>query len=488
MTIESLLIKEGFYEKSFVFSDRNNLVYSKRNSRGKTTLLRFLLYSLGYSVPSTKGLRFINFITEIRVRTDSGKVVTVTRPASDYVEVAFDDERRTICLPDQKSQLDELLFGISNDLVLNNLLGTFYLDQEKGWTLLNRGTVIGSIHFNIEELIQGLSDRDCSDLKEQEMRLNRELSRYQLIYNIKNYRKSLDQEMGSLLNERFDNEVNMRVAQKQLELNDVKIELNRIDRVLRDNKQVKLLVKDLKLRVDVPGREPLLVTPENIIGLNDSIDFLIAKRKIKASEYRSISSELTRLIQRKRDLEESKLVDVESFANVFDSAILQLPLTQTHIDSSIEKIKEEIKQVRVRISDATRKHNGIVNSLYKNVVKYASEFEIENKANIAETYLFTSNLKELSGALLHKTVFSFRLAYIQEIKNIFGIKLPIILDSPSGKELDRDNVEKMMKILSRDFSDHQLIIASINKYTLPELNTIELKSSLMEDAQLCEQN
>ena len=48
--------------------------------------------------------------------------------------------------------------------MLNNLLGTFYVDQEKGWTILNRGVVIGSNHFNIEELIRGLSNRDCDKL------------------------------------------------------------------------------------------------------------------------------------------------------------------------------------------------------------------------------------------------------------------------------------------------------------------------------------
>ena len=58
-----------------------------------------------------------------------------------------------IVLPAQELELHKLLFGNCNDDILLNLLGTFYIDQEKGWTLLNRGTVIGSVHFNIEELM-----------------------------------------------------------------------------------------------------------------------------------------------------------------------------------------------------------------------------------------------------------------------------------------------------------------------------------------------
>lgn len=41
-----------------------------------------------------------------------------------------------------------------------------YVDQDKGWTLLNRGTVIGKIKFSIEELLAGLNGIDIDDLIE----------------------------------------------------------------------------------------------------------------------------------------------------------------------------------------------------------------------------------------------------------------------------------------------------------------------------------
>ena len=66
--------------------------------------------------------------------------------------------------------------------------------------------------------------------------------------------------------------------------------------------------------------------------------------------------------------------------------------------------------------------NSVVNSLYQSVLKYATELGIVTDTSIAASYLFTSNLKELSGALLHKTVFAFRLAYILEIERAIGDK------------------------------------------------------------------
>ena len=79
-----------------------------------------------------------------------------------------------------------------------------------------------------------------------------------------------------------------------------------------------------------------------------------------------------------------------------------------------------------------------------------------------------------------KTVFAFRLAYIIEIERAIGVKLPIILDSPSGKEVDQGNITLMMGILKRDFSDHQIIIASIFEYDFDPLNVIEIVNRLIE--------
>ena len=50
MIIKSINITEGFFYRKIKFQDGINLIFSKKNSCGKTTLLRFLLYSLGYNL------------------------------------------------------------------------------------------------------------------------------------------------------------------------------------------------------------------------------------------------------------------------------------------------------------------------------------------------------------------------------------------------------------------------------------------------------
>ena len=118
-------------------------------------------------------------------------------------------------------------------------------------------------------------------------------------------------------------------------------------------------------------------------------------------------------------------------------------------------------------------------SLYKNVVAYAMELGVGSSENIASKYLFKSNLKELSGAVLHKLVFAFKLGYIKEIEKHLGIKLPIILDSPRGKEVDEKNVSLMIRILKRDFKENQIIIASIYEYDFDKIKKIEIKDKLI---------
>ena len=83
--------------------------------------------------------------------------------------------------------------------------------------------------------------------------------------------------------------------------------------------------------------------------------------------------------------------------------------------------------------------------------------------------------------MLHKFAFIFRLGYILAVENKLNIKLPIILDSPSGKEIDKENIRVMTNILKRDFPNNQIIIASIFEYNFDKVNKIEIKDFLLEN-------
>lgn len=485
MIIKSIRLKEGFFERSIVFTDAVNLIHSRNNSCGKTTLLRFMLYALGYNIPNTRKIKFKNCEAELILECETIGEVTLFRHNENSIEAAIKGEKQTFVLPEQENDLHKIIFGTENSDILNNLLGAFYVDQEKGWTLLNRGVVIGSIHFNIEELIRGLSGLDCADLIRREAQLSRELEKYRQMFSIAQYRESLAADSGDLVTESYEEETNVVESQLLIRQRSLKIELKRIDRTLSDNKRFKKYVADMKLFVEAPDGTTFPVNENNIVGLNDSIDLLIAKRKLVSSDYAAVSNQLER-IQKEKTSEFEQLAFFKNATQmeIFDRRIANIPMNQAAIKKEIIRLEKERKEVRDEISSNTKNNNSIVSAISKKIIKYLTELDLGDKDTISPGYLFTSNLKELSGAIMHKTAFSFRLAYILAIEDVLKIKLPIILDSPSGKEVDQANIALMMGLLKRDFSDHQLIIASIYRYDFDIVNTIEIKTRLIETSSL----
>lgn len=482
MIIQFIHIKEGLFERTFNFSDDVNLIFSKENSKGKTTLLRFILYSLGYNIPNTKNIRFDRCEVVSRILVNKVGEITLSRYSDAYIEATVANDKKTYILPDQLHDLHKIIFGTENTDVLNNILGAIYTDQEKGWTLLNRGTTIGSIRFNIEELIRGLSDCDCSDLISKEIQLSKELSKYRQVASIAKYREKIIAESGTLVSDSYSVESDAVIAQLMMQQKALQCELKRIDKSISDNKRVRQYVADMKLIIQLPDGTIFPVTSESIVGLSDAIDFLITKRKITSTDLRSVMHQLAN-VQKKQSSEAEQLsfFQSESMLDIFDRHISSVPINAIAINKEIKRLEKTLSTIRKEISRKTQSNTDVVNSLYQNMIKYATELGVGNSESINSSYLFTSNLKELSGAVLHKTVFAFRLAYIIEIEKYLHIKLPIILDSPSGKEVDQSNIQLMMNILKRDFSTNQIIIASIFKYDFDSLNLIELRNRLIEN-------
>lgn len=105
----SIHIKEGMSERTFNFSEGVNLVFSKGNSKGKTTLLRFMLYSLGYNIPSTRKIRFDHCEVTAQIYCDGTGNMTLSRFNNAFIEVMTNGEKKTYILPDQLHELHGIL-------------------------------------------------------------------------------------------------------------------------------------------------------------------------------------------------------------------------------------------------------------------------------------------------------------------------------------------------------------------------------------------
>ena len=482
MIFKSIYLKEGLLERKIYFSEGVNLIHSEKNSCGKTTLLRFMLYALGYNIPNTKKIKFNRCEVELEIECESVGTVLLNRYSDIVLEATFMNRKRTFVLPEQRDNLHEIIFKTNNNDLLENLLGTFYVDQEKGWTLLNRGIVIGSIHFSIEQLIRGLAGCDCSDLIRKESQLTRELKKYKQMFSVAKYKEQLTIESGDLTANSYMDESDITIDQLKIRRRQLKSDLRRIDNILSENKRFKKFIADMKLLVRSPDNSVFVVTENNIVEMSDIIDLLVTKRKFTSAEFAKISKQLDELENEKKDeCEQLDFYKSASQLEMFDQKLAQIYINPVAVKQEIDRLKKEIKFIQGKISNITKNNNEVVSSLSKDIIKYAEELGLGNKETIPTSYLFTSNLKELSGAVLHKTAFAFRLAYINAIEKVLNIKLPIILDSPSGKEVDQSNISLMMNILKRDFSNHQIIIASIFKYDFEKINYINIHDRLIEN-------
>ena len=484
MIFNSIKITEGNIKRLIEFSDNNNLIHSISNSKGKTTLLRLLLYSIGFSIPNTKHIKFEDLEVESTITLDNGDVITLHRNSRDYLTLKKDGDETVFMLSGQEAELHKIIFTASNPELTNNLLGLFYFDQEKGWTLLNRGVVIGSIRFNIEELIRGIADIDCSELLRKREIKKQDLLKYKQMFSVAKYQETIDVEANNFAHDSYNTRVDVSLNQCRMELNILKTELRRINKVLKDNKTFKNFIAEIGLLIKTPEGKTIAVTEDNIIGLNDTIDYLIAKRQIIISQYKQLQNKLVEIERERRveDIQLSFFEDEETISQIFDKRIANIPINEMAVKNGINRLEQEIKAINARIKDIsqnTKNARYIISSIFANTKKYLSELNL-NESKITERYLFTSNLKELSGAILHKTVFAFRLACLVEVEKHLGIKFPIILDSPSGKEIDPENIQAMIRILKRDFSENQIIIASIYKYDLDCVNSINIINQLIE--------
>lgn len=465
-------------QKIFTFSPKVNVVFSKENSVGKTTLLRMLMYALGYPIPNTRGIRFSDYETILTVIGANESEFVLTRNR-DYIEIVNDGTEKGYSLPTEQSEIHALIFGIENLEVVDNLLGAFYVDQEKGWTLLNRGKVIGNIHFSIESLLRGLSNKSNDELAQRLSVVRRELQKYKHMLNVAKYKAEINKLGETAYSDSPADEIETALEVLYCARKPLEEELRRIKSVIRKNTSFEKYITSFRLRVKTPDGHEIPVNKDTLVGYADTVNLLIAKQKIVYEQLSTIDRKI-RLLRDKQDSEQM-LFKVKSDLEQFDSEISKIEVDALATRRIISKLEEERKYLEERVITRIKQNNPLVAELHRLISQYATRLGLDEKYVSARSdYIFTNDLKSLSGAIFHKVVFAFKVSYVKLISNHTGVCLPVILDSPRGREVSEENVNDMMAILAEDYAEHQIIIASIyNSYDFAGKNIIELQDRLL---------
>jgi len=479
MRITKLTLKHNaaFKGKEVDINSDITIFHSAENTTGKTTLMRAILYTLGFSIPNTELVKFDDYEFTIEL-TNKEKIHKIERKKQ-----LLTIDGNEYDLPIDQTSAHTFLFGTGNNEIISNLLGTVYFDQEKGWTLLNRGTIIGENRFKIESFFRGLKGDESDDsyrIVAKIAALDKKIEQYKLMLSVSEYQESINRDVEQKLDYKtYEQKLDEVILARKLRLQKVEEEIAAITEIMKKNKSFSDYISAKKVYV----RNPIDGTPIRVTG--DTLLEYIDTEELNSARKSTLIAERNKL---KKDIfEREQLQDKEE--TLFDLPTADEELTRRfstfqnfsslQVKAMHDKFKKERDDLKDSLKNRTSTNNDWIAKAYKIINDYIKELKIpaEYKINI-----LTSDLKAKSGAVLHKMVFAYKLAYIKLLSEKLGYPLPIFCDSPSGREVEKSTIDEMLGIIKRDFSAHQIIIASIHNYAdiFPNAKIVPMNKTLFD--------
>ena len=456
--------------------------YSTENSTGKTTLMRAILYALGFSVPNTELVHFEDFEFTLEL-INNGKIYVLKRQTN-----LLTINQQEFDLPVDQMAAHTFLFDVDNAETLTNLLGVIYFDQEKGWTLLNRGTIIGINRFSVEGFFRGLKEDESNEsyqIVEKISALRKKIAEYKLMLNVAEYQAAINQDIEKNFDfQTYEQSLESVLIEKMQELKDIEEEISSLKDIIRKNKQFSDYLEMKKIYVMNPydTESPIRVSKANLFSYEDIEESNSARQSMLISKRNGIKREIAAIeSKQEKQLTLSNLLTADEEMTQRLASIKGISAVE--VKSILSKLTKERNDLSNILKERTKTNNTWITDAYKIIADYAKELGIPFSYKID---IFTSNLKAKSGAILHKMVFIYKLAYIKLLSQKLGYPVPIFCDSPSGREVKSETINEMLNLLKRDFSNHQIFVASIYKYesVFNDANIFELNGSLFDEPNL----
>ena len=478
--IKSLSVREGLFATRFCFSERCTLIHSSgTNSVGKTTLLRSLLYALGEEAASTAGLDFSKL--EFRIEVDRGGDTLACLRSGDMLKITHSDG---VCgvfsVPGEIDSVRKAIWGFDSRLVRENYLGAVFIDQDKGWTLFNRGKITSGISFNIEKLIDGLSGECCLKLSMRDKALSAKIERYETIMGVVDAKRVLENRREGLGAPDLGSK---KAVLSGLEVERAALVKRRraLKRVVEDNERFVRYVEDMGLRVAVGGAEPVVIKRDNLVGWSDASAYQEAELSILSKDIAELDSRIEGI--RAEMAGDESLFHVASSIEGIEGQIAQLSIDGEAVDSSLGALKKEQKEVRSRSKELLSSGNEVYDFLSDTV------YALAEKLGVGDVYLkdtgglLTRSAKKKSGTSRQLLVAAYRLGYAKALERFAGVRVPLIIDSPKNGEMSKANFDLLVSLLRDEFSDWQIIIASVDPTGFQPDKELVLKRRLLESGE-----
>ena len=363
--------------------------------------------------------------------------------------------------------------------MIKNLLGIIYIDQDKGWSLLNRGVVIGKIKFNIEELLLGLKNINCDKLLAEREKLIDEKKKYESLVEINELSEQAYKENGDIFISDFENKICSNIKLAKVKIKEIQEDIKSIESILKKEKDLFEFINQMNIVVEKDG-VTIPVTKDTIKWANESHDFLRARKSLLLVELNKekyniakLNDQLTQYYSNNSLLNK---LSGESQEIVINRKLSEFYVDQDMLTSLINKNSKELKKINKTLKSIIKTNNIFITKIYEHVYEYANKLGISDKMVNKEDFIFTSDLKTMSGAILQKMVFAFKLAFLKVIEEELNTKLFMVIDSPRSKELDDKNFKLLENLICEELKDNQFFVASIYNFKVDNVIKISQKA------------
>lgn len=434
-------------KKTYEFKDKTLISSSGENSRGKTTLVRFILFSLGFNIPLTDGMHYQNYKTEIEF--SDKEINYLIKRECDNIDIF----KNTIKIDNEKNKYLLKIFSINSFEYLDNILGCFYIDQEKGWTLLNRGRIIGKKNFNIESLISSINNlKDVSEKIKENERIQLENRKIKILEEIKEL-KDETENIDDLEEIKEISFLRTEISSINLKILSLNHEKKSLQGMLTDYKEFinRLMLLQLKIKVENIIHP---ITAENIVTFNVDKEFILL-------EIKNIENQIDKFMTEKQYLEKKLKTVLDDYSIEGISKVLStMEISEGQINSLNKKKFSNFQTKRKNNEFIKNKLNNEIDKLWNILECILTELDV-SKRYIKKDIILQSKLSGISGTQLHKLTFALKLSLLILLKEKLGIEVPFIIDSPRSGEVNQETANKMIKLAIKKLPNSQIIISSV---------------------------
>lgn len=522
-----ILDRKNKLANEFHFSPNSNVIYSKKGTVGKSSLLKSIYYCLGMNIKSfTKTWNHKQMIFKLYFTHDNQEGWIIRHHK--YYKVYDRDEllnegeysKWFANLLNMQIKLRTKNSENLSQVVAAAILSLFYIDQDSSW----QGTPFRNtasltwydskdMPKSIFEYVLNIKNNEHIEKEEKKGKLKKEhselTSNHNSLLTIKDqfiltencnsfvnedeYKEDLRKYLSIIntINQQLST-YNEQIYSKQVELDSLKLEIRELEEILKCNNE---LYENHSIRCS--KCDSFLTEQQSKERMKlDFSSFLLAENiKDTQSKIEKVEQELNSFLNKKIGLDKeyktlSNQLKINSSKASIDAYIQSVGEKKSQdkyyailndLKIKISKINDELKEINKDIKNLTKEQD-------KKRVKINSDFTVffnelaDELPSVDGDFTFLKfNQIQNSGSALNQTYLVIYLTYIKILMKYSSVELPFVMDSIIKDELDTGVISSSYLLINKVLisSQKQTFFAVLNdkfQYLTGECNKIEIKS------------